>query len=128
MVASAVSVFHLMGIRAVCQRHQLMSQTDREDRHIRLIQLFDLFNDRRTFLRISRAVGKHDSIRLIRQDLLRACQCRINRNLASSLIQRTCDVVLCSQIQKGYFVTVPFQHALFAAGYFFYYFSGIICF
>ena len=37
MIASSVTVFHLMGIRTGCQCHQLMSQTDCEDRCVGLV-------------------------------------------------------------------------------------------
>ena len=57
MIAASVTIFHLMGICARCKSHQLMSKTDCKDRHIRIIEFFDLFDNGRTFLRISRAVG-----------------------------------------------------------------------
>ena len=87
MISASVTVFHLMGVSACCKSHKLMSKTDGKDRYIRVVKFFDLFNNRSTFLRISRSVAEHDAVRIVSKDLFCRCQSRVNSNLASSLIQ-----------------------------------------
>ena len=65
MISASVTVFHLMGVSACCKSHKLMSKTDGKDRYIRVIEFFDFFNNRSTFLRISRSVTEHDAVRIV---------------------------------------------------------------
>ena len=77
-----------------------MSEADRKNRHIRLVQLFNFFYYRGALLRISRAVGKHDSIRIRTKNFLCRGKCRINGHFTAALCKASDDVVLGAVIQK----------------------------
>ena len=100
MVASPVPVFHLFGIGACRQRHQLMSQADRKNRRIGFIELADLPDFVRAVLRISRPVCQHNAVRMRSQYLLRGSPGRIDRHIAASLLKGADDILLYSEIQK----------------------------
>ena len=86
VVSAAMAVFHLVGICAGCKSHQLMTKTDRKDRHIGVIQFFDFFDNGNAFLRISRAIGQHNSVRVGCKDFFCCCKRRVNRYFASACI------------------------------------------
>ena len=64
VVSAAVAIFQLICICACGKSHELMSETDGKNRNIGFIKLSDFFDDLRVLCRISRAVGKHDPIRV----------------------------------------------------------------
>ena len=109
MVSPTVAVFHFKGIRTCRKRHKLMSQTDRKDRNIGLIQLADLLDNTGTFLRISRSVAQHNTVRCIRDDLFRRGECRVNRNITASRCKRSCNIFLCSKIEQGHLQPLAVQ-------------------
>ena len=79
---------------------ELMAQADSENRDVRLIELSDLLNDARALLRVSGAVGKHDAVGRVRDDLLRLRSRRINRHVTASHGKGTGDVFLRAKVQK----------------------------
>ena len=102
MVAAPVAVFHFKGIGSRSQGHELVPQADGKDRDVRFIQLSDFSDDAFTFFGVSGAVRKHDAVRPVRNDFLRACKRRIHGDVAASHGEGAGDVILGSQIQQGH--------------------------
>ena len=87
MIATPVSVFQFVSVSAICKGHKLMTKTDGKDRYIAFIQLSDFLDDVGTGLWIPRPVGKHDTVRMGGQNLLRLCMRRVNCYFTAPLIQ-----------------------------------------
>ena len=100
MISSPVSIFQFEGVCSCCQRHQLMTKTDRKNRCIGLIQLPDFPDNLCIFLGISRSIWQHNAIGTGCQNLFCRCITGINRYLAATLNQRAGNIFLCSQVQK----------------------------
>ncbi len=127
MVAASVAVLQLIGVCTGGQSHELMSETDGENRNIALVKLSYLVNDGSAVLGVAGAVGKHDAVRIRCEDLLCTGSGRIDRNLAASLMQGTGDIALGAQIQKCHPVAVIFQDRLFSAGNLLDHLTGTVC-
>ena len=56
LIAAAVAVLQLLGLGAVCQRKELMSEADCKNRHIAVIKLLYFLYNIYTLLWISRSV------------------------------------------------------------------------
>ena len=102
MISSAMTVFQFISICPNSQRHQLMAQANGKNRYLRFIKPANLTNHFRILFRVAGTIGKHDSIRLCRQNLLCWGMAGINRHQTPPLRQRTCDISLGAQIQKGH--------------------------
>ena len=119
VISSPVSVFHLLRVEAGSKRHQLMSHADRIDRHIRLVKFADLPDLIRTILGVSGTVCQHNPVRMAGQNLFCLCPGRIHRDITASLIQRTDNIVLHTEIHQ--------RHLIGASGAFSAYRSFWIC-
>ena len=60
----ALSVLHFISVCPSRKRHELMSEANRENRNLCIVQLLDLRDDRSALFRVSGAVREHDAVRI----------------------------------------------------------------
>ena len=116
MVAAPVAVFQFVGICTGGQGHKLVAQADGKDRHIRLIQFADFLYNLHILLGVPGAVGQHDAVGPVGQNLLRPGVRGIYGHLAAADVKGTGNIFLGAQIQKGHPLSLSGKHICFFAG------------
>ena len=94
VVGAVVAVTHFQGLGTGCQRQQLMTQTDAEDRDIGFQDVLDRLNGIVAGLRVTRAVGQEHAVRIQRQHLGGAGLRRYHSEAATACHEHAQDVVL----------------------------------
>ena len=100
MVATAVTILQLVGVRTGRKGHQLVAEADREDRGLGSVKLLDLFDDRHILLRVARTIRNHDAVRILAEDRLCAGIRRIHRDITAVPLQGADDVSLRTDVEE----------------------------
>ena len=100
LVGAAVTVFELEGGKSVGQREQLVTKADAEGWQLVSLELFQLSDDVLRFLRIARAVGEHEGVWLLREDLFAGAFSRHADDGGAAAGKLTLDVVLGAEIPE----------------------------
>ncbi|MPM53057.1 hypothetical protein SDC9_99821 [bioreactor metagenome] len=85
MIAAAVTEGHFAGRKAACQRHELMSEANSEDRNAGLHDLGDFGDDGRIVGRVSGAVCQHDAVKPL-DEILGLCVIGLDDDVAAPFV------------------------------------------
>ncbi|MOA15969.1 hypothetical protein D3C78_1361580 [compost metagenome] len=94
VVAAVVAKLHLHGFCTAGQSQQLMAEADAEHRDIGCQELLDGGDGVIAWLRVTRAVGQENTVRIHLQDFIRRGLCRHHRQAAAAIHQHTQNVAL----------------------------------
>ena len=100
LVHTAVAVFQLFRFCARGKSHELVAQTDAENRPAQRRDLLQVFNDLHIFGRVARAVGEHHAVHLQRRKLGRGGASGHQRHLAAAFHKIAQDVAFIAEIEQ----------------------------
>ena len=100
--------FQLVGVGTHGQRNQLVAKADAEHR-LFANQLLHFLNDLRHVLRVARAVGQENAVRIHGQHFLRRGMGRHNRQVAAQVVEGIEDVLLDAEIHYHHVRAVIFH-------------------
>ena len=97
LIGTSVAVFELLRLCSHGKSRKLVTEANSEYGQA-TDELFDLFDAENIFGRISRAVGKHDSVRMTLENLLGGAVLREYGDRAAARAQAANDIALCAVI------------------------------
>ncbi len=100
LISPPVAELQFKCLSAKSQPKELMSQADAKDRFLP-DQFSHVCNGIRNALRVSRSIGKKDSIGFVRENRFRCGRSGKNRHLASPIPERAEDVKLYPEVHHG---------------------------